>query len=138
MTCGVRVCNERRRRTFREHAVDHRRAYDATLAQLERQIVGDVISDEDGLRRSGFVDDERIDAQPALRLPLAEMLRQVLGDERLIASALHWPSGQAVWAGLVGFALALLFNRMGSLWASVAAHAGNNAMAILLVLTLMA
>ena len=52
--------------------------------------------------------------------------------------ALHWPSGQAVWAGLVGFALALLFNRMGSLWASVAAHAGNNAMAILLVLTLMA
>ena len=50
--------------------------------------------------------------------------------------ALHWPSGQAVWAGLVGFALALLFNRMGSLWSSVAAHAGNNAMAILLVLTL--
>ena len=52
--------------------------------------------------------------------------------------ALHWPSGQAVWAGLVGFALALLFNRSGSLWAAVAAHAGNNAMAILLVLTLMA
>ena len=42
-----------------------------------------------------------------------------------------------MWAGLVGFALALLFNRMGSLWASVAAHAGNNAMAILLVLMLM-
>ncbi len=55
-----------------------------------------------------------------------------------IFGALHWPSGQAVWAGLVGFALALLFNRMGSLWSSVAAHAGNNAMAILLVLTLMA
>ncbi len=47
--------------------------------------------------------------------------------------ALHWPSGQAVWAGSVGFALALLFYRLGSLWAPVAAHAGNNALAIVLV-----
>jgi membrane protease YdiL (CAAX protease family) len=50
--------------------------------------------------------------------------------------ALHLPSGQAVWAGLVGFALALLYHRLGSLWAAVAAHAGNNALAIVLVLTL--
>jgi uncharacterized protein len=50
--------------------------------------------------------------------------------------ALHYPSGQAVWAGLVGFALALLYHRFGSLWASIAAHAGNNALAIVLVLWL--
>jgi membrane protease YdiL (CAAX protease family) len=50
--------------------------------------------------------------------------------------ALHWPSGQALWAGLVGFALALLFQRVGSLWASVAAHSGNNALAVILVMTL--
>ena len=54
----------------------------------------------------------------------------------LLFGALHWPTGQAVWAGLVGFALALLFHRAGSLWASVAAHSGNNALAIVLVLTL--
>ncbi len=54
----------------------------------------------------------------------------------VLFGALHWPSGQAVWAGLVGFALALLYHRLGSLWASVAAHAGNNALAIVLVLTL--
>ena len=46
--------------------------------------------------------------------------------------------GILILSGIGGFALALLFNRMGSLWSSVAAHAGNNAMAILLVLTLMA
>ena len=50
--------------------------------------------------------------------------------------ALHWPSGQALWAGLVGFALALLYHRFNSLWASIAAHAGNNALAIVLVLWL--
>lgn len=50
--------------------------------------------------------------------------------------ALHWPSGQALWAGLVGFALALLFQRVGSLWASVAAHSGNNALAVILVMTI--
>jgi membrane protease YdiL (CAAX protease family) len=54
----------------------------------------------------------------------------------LLFGALHWPTGQAIWAGLVGFALALLFDRTGSLWASVAAHSGNNALAIVLVLTL--
>ena len=47
-------------------------------------------------------------------------------------SALGWPSGQALWAGLVGFALALLYHRFNSLWASVT-HAGNNALAIVLV-----
>lgn len=54
----------------------------------------------------------------------------------VLFGGLHWPSGQAVWAGLVGFALALLFHRSGSLWTAVAAHSGNNAMAIILVLTL--
>jgi len=54
----------------------------------------------------------------------------------LLFGALHWPSGQAVWAGLVGFALALLYHRFNSLWASIAAHAGNNALAIALVLWL--
>lgn len=48
---------------------------------------------------------------------------------------LHWPNGQAVWAGLVGFALALLFHRVGSLWAPVAAHSGTNALAVVLVYT---
>lgn len=51
----------------------------------------------------------------------------------LLFGGLHWPSGQAAWAGLVGFALALLFHRFGSLWAPVAAHSGNNALAIVLV-----
>lgn len=54
----------------------------------------------------------------------------------ILFGCLHWPSGQALWAGLVGFALAMLFDRVGSLWASVAAHSGNNALAIVLVLTL--
>jgi uncharacterized protein len=54
----------------------------------------------------------------------------------VLFGGLHWPSGQAIWAGLVGFALALLFHRVGSLWASIAAHSGNNALAIVLVLTL--
>lgn len=54
----------------------------------------------------------------------------------LLFGGLHWPSGQAVWAGLVGLALALLFSRSGSLWASIAAHSGNNALAIVLVLVL--
>jgi membrane protease YdiL (CAAX protease family) len=54
----------------------------------------------------------------------------------VLFGGLHWPSGQALWAGLVGLALALLFDRVGSLWASIAAHSGNNALAIVLVLTL--
>ena len=54
----------------------------------------------------------------------------------VLFGGLHWPSGQAVWAGVVGLALALLYHRLGSLWAAVAAHAGNNALAILLVLML--
>jgi uncharacterized protein len=51
--------------------------------------------------------------------------------------ALHWPSGQALWAGLVGVGLALLFHRLNSLWASIAAHSGINALAMVLVMVFM-
>jgi uncharacterized protein len=52
----------------------------------------------------------------------------------ILFGALHWPSGQALWAGLVGVGLALIFNRLNSLWASIAAHAGINGLAMVLVM----
>jgi membrane protease YdiL (CAAX protease family) len=51
--------------------------------------------------------------------------------------ALHWPSGQALGAGLVGVGLALVFHRLNSLWASIAAHSGINALAMVLVMVFM-
>ena len=53
-----------------------------------------------------------------------------------VFGALHWPSGQAVWAGLVGLLLAIIVARKGSLWASVAAHAGVNSIGLILLMTL--
>ena len=53
-----------------------------------------------------------------------------------VFGALHWPSGQALWAGLVGLMLAFIVARKGSLWASVAAHAGVNGIGLILLMTL--
>jgi CAAX protease family protein len=55
------------------------------------------------------------------------------GSSAAVFGALHWWNGQALWAALIGFLLALLYERTGSLWASIAAHAGNNALAMALV-----